>query len=197
MLLLRGSKIFRPLMDSTGEYFEVETDHGPKSIRYGLAAALVLACRIEGVAWTLNEAAALCGLDKDDIYIKLCLIEKHFPQLRSSSPVPLPDVNILRYCRLLKLPEEIFNLASAVTKTAQTLNGIHGRSPASIVSTAIFVVCDLKGPPFAKSASEIVQVTQISELTLRSAYMAFRSQLDRILPKDVVWAKKPSDLMRP
>mmetsp|Transcript_9663 Transcript_9663/g.24248 ORF Transcript_9663/g.24248 Transcript_9663/m.24248 type:complete len:338 (+) Transcript_9663:175-1188(+) len=164
---------------------------------HGIAASLFLACRNAGIARTLKETSALCHVTKHDIGVKARMIEQGYPEVKEGKTVAMADGFVLRFCGFLKLPREVSNPVVSVTKAAQELEGVHGRTPISIAAASIHLVCQLSRSEFKRPIKEISEKTGVAEVTIRSAYKNIYQHLDKVLPPDQNWAEPLSSLIKP
>jgi transcription initiation factor TFIIB len=142
------------------------------------AACLYVGCRLEGVARTIKEFAAISQKNKTDIGKYLKIIQK---KLKLSMDTVSAKDYMTRFCSHLQLPTFVETGAAEVAKRATEQGIVAGKSPDTVAAAAIFMVCTLSD--HKKTMKEISEVTGVTETTVRNCLKDLEVYRTTLLPK--------------
>jgi len=143
-----------------------------------IAACLYVGCRLENVARSLKEFAAVSQKNKTDIGKYLKFIQK---KLKLSMETVNAKNYMTRFCSHLKLPTFVETGAEEVAAKATEMGVVAGKSPDTIAAAAIYMVCMLSD--HKKSMKEVSEVTGVTETTIRNCLKDLEAYRPQLLPK--------------
>jgi transcription initiation factor TFIIB len=196
-----GDKMDLPTKDrnTAKELFKSMNDNKPikasKDILGFVTASLYGACKIGGIPRQIKEFTALTGLEKK-------VIGKYYKRIEAVSKANLakshgqdglnvgyqsatPSQMIPRFARSLKM---IFRAQSAAEQVAQAAvdHGItSGKAPPTVAAAAIFLVTQIsRDVNDRRSMKDVVDVTGVSEPTIRKCLKDLQDNQSLVVPKD-------------
>lgn len=153
----------------------------------GIAAACIyIACRQAGYVRTFKEVSVLTAVPKKEIGRSYKII---FPHIEKMAVVSTGDI-VVRFCSDLNLSIEMQKTALAISKKAQALGCIAGKSPDSVAAAIIYLITHLF-PGQKKVQKDIQIVTNVTDVTIKNTYkelLPFRAEIvpEGIVPKSVL-----------
>jgi len=141
-----------------------------------IAGCIYTACRSENVGRTFKEIAAITRVRTREIgrafrHLRSILSDN----FRNTSSLDL----IARFCSKRNLSKTVKSACVKVTKEAEHLEALAGKSPVTVASACIYMVAGLYGEP--RAAKDISKVTGISEVTIKSAYNSLHQSKERLV----------------
>jgi len=152
-----------------------------KSMDGVAAACIYIACRQAGFVRTFKEMSILTAVPKKEIGRCYKAI---FPHIDKLAVVSTEDI-IARFCSDLMLSIDIQKIALSITKKAQSLGCIAGKSPDSIAAAIIYLITYLF-PSQKKVQKDIPIVTNVTDVTIKNTYKELLPYRYEIVPEGVV-----------
>ncbi|KAI5188609.1 transcription initiation factor TFIIB [Nematocida sp. AWRm77] len=148
----------------------------------GVAAACIyIACRQAGFVRTFKEVSILTTVPKKEIGRCYKAI---FPYIEKMAVVSTEDI-VARFCSDLTLSIEIQKIALTISKRAQALGCIAGKSPDSIAAAIIYLITYLF-PNQKKVQKDIQIVTNVTDVTIKNTYKELLPYRYEIVPEGLV-----------
>lgn len=136
-----------------------------RSIEGMAAAALYAASRLDGVARSIDEIAAVSRVDDLEIKRAYRYIDR---ELGLETPPAHPNEYLGRFGSALECGEETERLARQLVETVVE-KGIHsGKSPVGIAASALYAASQLRNEQLTQA--HISEVANVSEVTIRNRY---------------------------
>ncbi len=146
-----------------------------RSIEAVASSSLYIACRKEGIPRSLDEFEAVARIERNEIartYRRL-VVEQELEM----EPID-PRQFVPRFCSELDIEPEVQRRALEILEDAEA-EGMHsGKSPTGLAGAAIYLaalLCDVK-----RTQSEIAEVAQVTEVTIRNRYQEQVQVVDEI-----------------
>ncbi|KAK5071993.1 hypothetical protein LTR64_004227 [Lithohypha guttulata] len=175
-----------------------------------LASCLFISLRTRGTSRSFAEIVNLTRVPKKEIGRTFKQLENFFASDtekkkeriqaeglvadNSAEYIPTSSSNpkdlVSRYCAMLGLPFRISAVAMQLASKMSDTTGLTGRSPLSAASACIYFACHLLSKP--KTLSEISQVTNVSDATIKQAYKKLYEYKDQLIEKDWKGPQQPS-----
>ncbi|KAI5184331.1 transcription initiation factor TFIIB [Nematocida homosporus] len=157
-----------------------------KNLEGVAAACIYIACRKAGFVRTFKEVSVLTAVPKKEIGRCYKAI---FPHIEKMAVVSTEDI-VARFCSDLTLSIEIQKVALAISKRAQVLGCIAGKSPDSIAAAIIYLITYLF-PTQKKIQKDIQIVTNVTDVTIKNTYkelLPYRYELvpEGLVPKSIL-----------
>lgn len=135
------------------------------SVEAVATAAVYAACRKEGSPRSLEEISEKSQVNRKEIGRTYRYISQGLNlEVRPVSPRQY----IPRFCSELELSEEVQNRAIEIIETTAEKGLLSGKSPTGYAAAAIYAASNLCNEK--KTQSEIANVAQVSEVTIRNRY---------------------------
>lgn len=141
-------------------------------------ACIYVACRQEGVPRTFKEVCSTVDSTNKEIGKCFKIIAKLLNGEMGDKTINT-DQFMERFCSKLNLDIKIRVEATRIAKRATELGICGGKSPISIASGAIYMACQLLN--VARTPSEIGEVTQVTEATVKLAHKDLVKNRDALL----------------
>lgn len=145
-----------------------------RSIEGVATAALYAACRLDGIARSIDEVTAVSRID--DLQIKRTyryLVRELDLEVPPTSPIEY----IGRFSSKLECPDETERQARDLVQTAMDA-GVHsGKHPVGIAASAIYAAAKLTNQELTQS--DVSEVANVSEVTIRNRYREVLAATDR------------------
>ncbi len=136
-----------------------------RSIEGMSTAALYAASRLDGVARSVDEIAAVSRVDDLEIKRAYSYIDR---ELGLETPPAHPNEYLGRFASDLGCDEETERLARELIETV-VKEGVHsGKSPVGIAASALYAAGQLQGDRLTQA--DISEVANVSEVTIRNRY---------------------------
>ncbi|KYR02804.1 transcription initiation factor IIB [Tieghemostelium lacteum] len=184
--------------DKANELYRMMDDRKPlrgKSADGMMAAALYMACRIDGTTRQFKEIAILTSnVTKVDISRCYKTMKDSLSDYISLQTITSEDF-ITRYCSELKLPLDVKKSAEHVSKTAQDMGIVSGKSPISVTAASIYMVSQCSTEK--RSQKEISNISGISEVTIKNTYKDLYNHRESLFPANSPFISKISSLPSP
>jgi transcription initiation factor TFIIB len=181
------------------ELFKSMNDHKPikasKDILGFVTASLYGSCKIGGIPRQIKEFTALTGLEKK-------VIGKYYKRIEAVSKANLakshgqdglnvgyqsatPAQMIPRFARNLKLAFKAQSAAEQVAQAAVDHGITSGKAPTTVAAAALFMVTQISRDAGDRRAiKEVVEVTGVSEPTIRKCLKDLTDNQSLVIPKD-------------
>ncbi len=158
---------------------------GARATNAVIAGAVFASCRALGAKRTYREVAAVCTEEVTPGRIGAAVrsLERVHPGARApvNSQISVDGEMVMRFCNRLQLPRAAFAPAVDLAKSLGE-NALRGRTPATIASTAIFVLWHVCGQKDKKILQRIETVASIRPSTIIDAYRCAYPHLRELLP---------------
>lgn len=151
-----------------------------KGTEAAIASSIYIACRESQVPRTFKEISSLTMVSKKDIG-RCCKAMAPFLEMLNA---PSTEDFMARFCSHLNLGMDVQKTAVFVSKQVKSIGCADGKSPISVASAGIFLVCHLF-PGFTKTPKDISFVSGVSEATIRNAYKDLYPHRLRIVPPEL------------
>jgi transcription initiation factor TFIIB len=136
-----------------------------RSIQGMTAAAIYVACRQCGLAWTLDEIAQASNMRKKEAGKSYRFLVKKLdyfiPPLKSSQYVT-------KFSNQLTMQGKVEEIAHRILTSAKELRLTSGRGPTGIAAAASYIASVLAGE--RRTQREIAEIAQVTEVTIRNRY---------------------------
>ena len=143
-----------------------------RSIRGVSAATVYLACRQCRLAWTLNEVAEASNMEKKDLGRNYRFLVR---KLNCFIPPTKPSQYVSKLSNHLATQGKVEEIANEILKAARKLRITSGRGPVGLAAAAIYIASVLVGE--RRSQTEISQVANVTEVTVRNRYKELAESL--------------------
>ncbi|KAK4936677.1 transcription initiation factor IIB [Elasticomyces elasticus] len=174
-----------------------------KSINALLAACLFIACRQCKVGRSFNEVMNLTKVPKKEVGRAYKTLERFLTQSSQDQIAALqanngtvnveslefkattssrPDELIPRFCSMLGLPYRVEYIAVKLALHVPSIPALAGRSPLSTAGACIYFASHLIGK--GKSSSQISNVINVSDATVKHAYKFLLAEQARLIETD-------------
>lgn len=136
-----------------------------RSIEGVAASALYIACRKEGIPRSLDEFDGVARVDRTEI-------GRTYRYLVSELDLEMKPVDpkrfVPRFCSELELGEQVQRTAMDILDRVREEDLHSGKSPTGLAAAAIYTASFLNDDE--RTQSEIAQVAQVTEVTIRNRY---------------------------
>jgi transcription initiation factor TFIIB len=136
-----------------------------RSIEGVAASALYIACRKEGIPRSLDEFDGVARVDRTEI-------GRTYRYLVSELDLEMKPVDpkrfVPRFCSELELGEQVQRTAMDILDRVHEEDLHSGKSPTGLAAAAIYTASFLNDDE--RTQSEIAQVAQVTEVTIRNRY---------------------------
>lgn len=146
-----------------------------------IAACIYIACKEASVPRTFKEISALTMVSKKDIG-RCCKAMAPFLERMCS---PSTEDFMARFCSHLNLGVDVQKAAVHVAKKVKEIGCADGKSPISVASAGIYLVCHLF-PHAKKSPKDISFVSGVSEATIKNAYKDIYPHRQKVVPPELL-----------
>ncbi|KAI5180393.1 transcription initiation factor TFIIB [Nematocida sp. AWRm80] len=152
-----------------------------KNLEGVAAACIYIACRQAGFVRTFKEVSMLTTVPKKEIGRCYKAI---FPHIDKLAVVSTEDI-VARFCSDLTLNIEIQKVALTISKRAQAIGCIAGKSPDSIAAAIIYLITYLF-PSQKKVQKDIQIVTNVTDVTIKNTYKELLPYRYELVPEGLV-----------
>ena len=143
-----------------------------RSIQGMTAAAIYVASRQCGLAWTLEEIAQASNMHKKEVGNSYRFLVK---QLDYFIPPLKPSQYVTKFCNQLTMQGKVEEIAHQILTSAKELKLTSGRGPTGIAAAASYIASVLAGE--RRTQREIAEIAQVTEVTIRNRYKELVEQL--------------------
>lgn len=144
-----------------------------RSIQGIVAASIYLACRLCGLARTLDEISKVTMISKREVARSYRFIVK---ELGEFVPPVDPIVYVSRFSNQLGVQGRTEEVAHKIVKTAMELKLTCGRGPTGVAAAAIYLASVVTGD--RRTQREIAEVANVTEVTVRNRYSNILKHID-------------------
>ena len=176
----------RSIIDEAMRIFDKAYDEGihvGRTIKLVVAACLYLACRIHGIARTIDEFVRASGEAWTAIAEVARLIVR---RLNIKLPLSDPKVFVDKICQQLRVSGQVVKLAKKILDEARKKRLTAGKDPAGLAAAAVYIACLLSGE--IRTQKEVAIAAGVTEVTVRNRYKEIASKLGIKIP--VSWSKE-------
>ncbi|MEM1569433.1 MAG: transcription initiation factor IIB [Candidatus Bathyarchaeia archaeon] len=147
-----------------------------RSIQGIVAASIYMACRLCGLARTLDEISRVTMMDKREIARSYRFIVK---ELSEFIPPVDPIAYVSRFSNQLGIQGRTEEIACEIVKKAVELKLTCGRGPTGVAAAALYLASILTGN--RRTQREVAEVANVTEVTVRNRYSDILKNLDIII----------------
>ncbi len=147
-----------------------------RSIQGIVAASIYMACRICGLARTLDEISKVTMMSKREIARSYRFIVK---ELSEFIPPVDPIVYVSRFSNQLGIQGRMEEIACEIVKKSMELKLTCGRGPTGVAAAALYLASILTGN--RRTQREIAEVANVTEVTVRNRYSDILKNIDIII----------------
>lgn len=145
-----------------------------------VASCIYIACRQENCPRTFLEVTAVTNNSKKEI-------GRAFKEIVKLLQITIDTITsgdfLSRFCAKLDLPKAVPRVASKMTKKAFDLNIVHGRSPISVATAAIYIAAKELG--VHRTLENIGIACGIADVTIRQSRDQLLKYRGRIMPENM------------
>lgn len=152
-----------------------------KNLQPYVAASVYLACRQMAATRAVREIAAATNIDHKELGKKFKEMQRILEGDNMGAKVVTSEDFMSRYCQQLDLSHQTTLFCAHVVRKTMESGIAEGKSPISIAAAAIFMVTQYFEDQ-KRSEKRVMDVTQVSEPTLRAVYKLLREHKDQLLP---------------
>lgn len=147
-----------------------------RSIQGIVAASIYMACRLCGLARTLDEISKVTTISKREIARSYRFIVK---ELEEFVPPVNPIMYVSRFSNQLGIKGRTEEIAHKIVKVSSQLKLTCGRGPTGIAAAAIYLASVITGD--RRTQREIAETANVTEVTVRNRYSNILKNLDIII----------------
>jgi transcription initiation factor TFIIB len=147
-----------------------------RSIQGIVAASIYMACRLCGLARTLDEISKVTMMNKREIARSYRFIVK---ELSEFIPPVDPMVYVSRFSNQLGIQGRTEEIAYDIVKKATELRLTCGRGPTGVAAAALYLASIITGN--RRTQREVAEVANVTEVTVRNRYSDILKNLDIII----------------
>lgn len=137
-----------------------------------VAAVVYTICRDYGIPRTLDEIAAISGIDRKEIGRTYRFLKK---ELNIKVPLSNPILYIPKFASELGLSGRVQEKAIEILRKAIKKGLVSGRGPTGVAAAAIYIASVLEGE--RRTQKEVADVAGVTEVTIRNRYRELKEKL--------------------
>lgn len=149
-----------------------------RNVKVVVSACLYLACRLRGIARTLDEFVQASGEAWSSVAEVCRLLVR---RLNIRLPLSDPKLFVDRICQQLGLSGKVIIDAKKIIDEAKKNRITAGKDPAGLAAAAVYIACLLNGE--VRTQKEIARAAGVTEVTIRNRYRELVNRLGIQLPQ--------------